>query len=236
MVEYTEELKKECLKQLEFYFSEYNLPFDKFLRSTIKENDGWVPLITIGKFNRMKKFEIEENLNIIKKLIENDSKILKINDELKIQRINELNFDELKEKRKEQNDRTLIISGFDHQKINQENFEENFDKLDKFFNKFNKKINQIRLQKGKGCRFNGTIFIEFEKLEDSQEFLKEFGKDREDNLEPLSYEGMKLDVESKKSYFDKFTPKKRNNNNHKGKFNKKREEKTEDKKEEEKTE
>lgn len=40
---------------VEFYFSDANLPFDKFLFTLSRKNaDGWVPLATLASFKRMK--------------------------------------------------------------------------------------------------------------------------------------------------------------------------------------
>lgn len=52
------------LKQVEFYFSDANLPNDKFLLAeTRKNSDGWVPINTIASFARMKK--LSQDLSVI---------------------------------------------------------------------------------------------------------------------------------------------------------------------------
>eukprot|EP01083_Nonionella_stella_P274038 929991_1 len=50
-----DELLDKILKQLEFYFSDSNLPRDKFLLSLTEEDDGWVSLSAISTFNRMRR-------------------------------------------------------------------------------------------------------------------------------------------------------------------------------------
>ncbi|XP_060872721.1 la protein homolog [Metopolophium dirhodum] len=42
------------VKQLEFYFSDTNLPYDKFLQAKIKLNDGWVPISVLLTFKMLK--------------------------------------------------------------------------------------------------------------------------------------------------------------------------------------
>ena len=52
----TDALPTLILKQVEFYFSDANLPSDKFLLAETKKNsEGWVPISTIASFARMKR-------------------------------------------------------------------------------------------------------------------------------------------------------------------------------------
>ncbi|CAO3649994.1 unnamed protein product [Cunninghamella echinulata] len=41
-------------KQVEFYFSDSNLPYDKYLWTLHKFNEGWIPISTIANFKKMK--------------------------------------------------------------------------------------------------------------------------------------------------------------------------------------
>ena len=50
----------EILKQVEFYFSDANLPRDKFLWTLTQSDpkrEGWVPISTIASFKRMQRFQ-----------------------------------------------------------------------------------------------------------------------------------------------------------------------------------
>ncbi|KAG7034715.1 La-related protein 6A [Cucurbita argyrosperma subsp. argyrosperma] len=52
----SEDLKRRIIKQVEYYFSDENLPTDKHLLGLIKKNkDGFVPIAIIAAFKRMKK-------------------------------------------------------------------------------------------------------------------------------------------------------------------------------------
>jgi len=55
------------LTQIEFYFSDVNLPRDKFILSEIAENNGWFNLSTLLNFNRIKMLvkNIEEIADVI---------------------------------------------------------------------------------------------------------------------------------------------------------------------------
>ncbi|CCH58609.1 hypothetical protein TBLA_0A08190 [Henningerozyma blattae CBS 6284] len=200
-----EEIAKECLKQIEFYFSEFNYPFDKFLRGVAEKDEGWVPLRVISKFSRMSKYDGEANEAKIIALIKNESQILEVSDDgLKIRRIQPLNIDNLKEEKLKQNKRSLVVSGFKHEDVTKENFNETFDKISGFLQGLKDvEINQLRLQKGKHQqRFNGVVFVEFPSEEDSKKFLEDYGGE-EPREEKLAFEGVPLEIVSKKEYYAK---------------------------------
>ena len=48
----TEEQRAKILTQVEFYFSDANLPTDAFLMKRVRADPGWVPLGVICGFNR----------------------------------------------------------------------------------------------------------------------------------------------------------------------------------------
>ncbi|RXG69318.1 Lupus La protein-like [Armadillidium vulgare] len=49
----SEELKTKIVKQVEYYFGNYNLPRDKFLSEQVKVDEGWIPMDTMVKFKRL---------------------------------------------------------------------------------------------------------------------------------------------------------------------------------------
>jgi len=65
-------------KQIEFYFGNFNLPFDRFMKKVIKENkDGWFPAETLLKFKKIKDLEVGL-CEIVEACI--DSDVVKVND------------------------------------------------------------------------------------------------------------------------------------------------------------
>src|SRR5271156_6722036 len=55
----------EIVKQVEFYFSDANLPRDKFLWNLTQadpKKQGWVPIRQIASFKRMQRFNPLENI------------------------------------------------------------------------------------------------------------------------------------------------------------------------------
>lgn len=190
-IEFTPDVKQQCLKQVEFYFSEFNLPYDKFLRMTVEKNDGWVPITTIATFNRMKKFRP------VDKVVEalRESKILTVSEDGENIRRNEpLDFEGAKNARLEQNKRTLAVMNFPHENV--EDMTALQEKLEEFFGKFFE-INQVRLRRDHTKKFNGTAIVQFKNLGDAEEFLKTYSGE---DAESLSYEGRKLEVFSKKQF------------------------------------
>ncbi|QLQ80790.1 hypothetical protein HG537_0E01450 [Torulaspora globosa] len=190
-IEFTDEVKQQCLKQVEFYFSEFNLPYDKFLRMTVAKNDGWVPITTIASFNRMKKFRP------VDKVVEclRESKVLEVSDDGEnVKRIEPLDFEGAKNARLEQNKRTLAVINFPHENVDDMTvLQEN---LEKFFNGLSE-VNQVRLRRDHKKKFNGTVIVEFKTLPQCEEFLKTYSGE---DAETLSYEGKKLEVFTKKQY------------------------------------
>lgn len=205
-IEFTEEVSKQCLKQVEFYFSEFNFPYDRFLRTTAEKNDGWVPISTIATFNRMKKFRPIENVVEILR----QSKVLQVSEDGEnVKRIVPLDLSKGKEARIEKEKRTLVIMEvpFDPERLTIPQLQEN---VENFFHNLNDNIVQIRLKRDNRKRFHGKVFIEFKTIEDANEFLNNYSciinnnnSNDDDHNEPkeiLSYEGKKLNVLSKKQY------------------------------------
>lgn len=190
-IEFTPEISQQCLKQVEFYFSDFNLPYDKFLRMTAEKNDGWVPITTIATFNRMKRFrpvdKVVESLRSSKKLEVSE-------DGENVRRIEPFDLEGAKRAKMEQNKRTVAVMNFAHENVTDKI--ELQDKLEEFFCKFGQ-INQLRLRKDHTKKFNGTVLIEFKDLKEAEEFLKTYTGE---SAETLSFETRKLDVFTKKQF------------------------------------
>ncbi|SCV05922.1 LANO_0H18140g1_1 [Lachancea nothofagi CBS 11611] len=194
-VEFTEEIEKQCLKQVEFYFSEFNLPYDKFLRTTAEKNEGWVPISTIATFNRMKKFRpVDKVVDTLR-----SSKILEVSEDGEnVKRREPLDLQT--DARRERGKRTVAVMNFDFtksgdQKMSEQEKTDLQENVEQFFSKLGS-ISQARLKKDHRKNFNGTVIVEFADEKSAQEFTESYGPDKE----VLSYEGRKLDVVSKKQY------------------------------------
>ena len=60
-----EELECKIVRQIEHYFGDYNLPRDKFLKETIKADDGWVPMETMLNFQRLAALSTDAKVHMI---------------------------------------------------------------------------------------------------------------------------------------------------------------------------
>ncbi|CCD24763.1 tRNA maturation protein LHP1 NDAI_0D04490 [Naumovozyma dairenensis CBS 421] len=202
-IEFNAKISQQCLKQVEFYFSESNFPYDKFLRSTAEKNDGWVPISTIATFNRMKKYRpVDKVIEILK-----TSKILQVSEDGEnVKRIVPLDLskDSKNSKRFDQNKRTLVIMNFPHENVDVE-FIELQENIENFLHDL-ANVNQVRLRKDHQKKFNGNVIVEFQTLNDCEDFKKKYSVDNKENpdqkepLETLSYENRKLNVLTKKQF------------------------------------
>jgi lupus La protein len=71
----------EILKQVEFYFSDANLPRDKFLWTLTQSDpkkEGWVPIKQIASFKRMQRFQPVE---AISNALRGSKELLEVNED-----------------------------------------------------------------------------------------------------------------------------------------------------------
>ncbi|CAI4058278.1 hypothetical protein SUVZ_04G1910 [Saccharomyces uvarum] len=196
VIEFTPEVLDQCLKQVEFYFSEFNFPYDRFLRTTAEKNDGWVPISTIATFNRMKKYRpVDKVIEVLR-----SSEILEVSaDGENVKRRVPLDLTAARNARIEQNQRTLAVMNLPHEDVEASQIPELQENLETFFQKLGE-INQVRLRRDhKNKKFNGTVLVEFKTIPECETFLKSYSNDDESN-EILSYEGKKLSVLTKKQF------------------------------------
>lgn len=77
------------LKQVEFYFSDSNLPTDKFLTEELKNNEGWLPIATLTRFARLKA--LSDDVSVIAEALKKSPELLEVSeDSLKVKRKTEL--------------------------------------------------------------------------------------------------------------------------------------------------
>ncbi|KAF9588735.1 hypothetical protein IFM89_015172 [Coptis chinensis] len=92
----TDDLKKKIIRQVEYYFSDENLPTDKFLIKHLKRDKaGFVPVAVVASFRKMKKL-VQDKSFVVAALRESSQLILS-SDGRKVKRIRPLPIFEVKD-------------------------------------------------------------------------------------------------------------------------------------------
>ncbi|KAG4300840.1 hypothetical protein PCK1_002917 [Pneumocystis canis] len=150
------------LQQVEFYFSDSNLPFDKFLWQTSQKNNGWVPIDVISTFKRMHRFR---PIEAIVKALRTSQHLLEVDEDGKHVRRKIPLVKPGEDEKAAYIKRSVYVKGFgDETETSQIDIEN-------FFKKYGK-INVVRLRREDDGKFKGSVFCEFAELEIKEKFLK----------------------------------------------------------------
>jgi len=146
------EVTAKILKQVEFYFSDSNLPRDKFLKGLVdKDPEGWVEIATISSFARMKSLSTDNE--VVVNAIKSSPTLLKVSEDgTKVKRTAPLpeNFSQ------KQQENSTYAKGFKE--------DTTLDAIETFFNshlKEGEKLNAVRMRRLKDKKFKGSVFLEF---------------------------------------------------------------------------
>ncbi|KTW31370.1 hypothetical protein T552_00015 [Pneumocystis carinii B80] len=181
------------LQQVEFYFSDSNLPFDKFLWSTSQKSDGWVSIDLISTFNRMRRFR---PIEAIVTALRTSKDLLEVSEDGKYVRRKVPLVKPKESERIGYIQRSVYVKGF-----GEETKTTQID-IENFFKQYGK-VNVVRLRREEDGSFKGSVFCEFAELESKEKFLK---------IEPKpQYNGKDLLTMSKKDYIDMKSTKSREN-------------------------
>jgi len=151
------ELEDKIKRQVEYYFSDVNLPKDKFLKKKVSDDpNGYVDLSIIISFNRMDQLKV--SVEDTAKALES-SEILQLSeDRQRVKRSTPLvelgPFEE----------RAVYVSGFSS------DASPDIDDVRKAFEAFGKVLS-VKLRKNAKGEFNGTAFVEYAIHEDVMKAL-----------------------------------------------------------------
>ncbi|GBG82362.1 hypothetical protein CBR_g34646 [Chara braunii] len=187
-----EELAPSVLRQVEYYFSDSNLPRDKFLKEKVEEGGGVVSISLICTFSRMRGWlQIKsEDTPIpmatvleVARVLERSTMLKITEDKTKVGRAEGLvEGDALTEKI---NARSLYAAPFP--------WNVTFDAVTEFFSKF-AKVNSVHLRRHSMSKdFRGSVFVEFATEEDAKRV----------KAMKLQFQGADLEMEGKASFFEK---------------------------------
>ncbi|KAM4626258.1 lupus La protein isoform 2-T2 [Discoglossus pictus] len=180
------DLETKICQQIEYYFGDHNLPRDKFLKEQITLDDGWVPLETMIKFNRLNKLTTDFKI-IIDALKKAKSALLEINEEQnKIRRSLEKPLPEVNEEYKNSvKNRSVYIKGFPT--------DTSLDDIKSWLENRGA-VENIQMRRTIQKEFKGSIFVVFDTDESAKKFLE--NKD-------LKYKDSEMTILSKDDYFAK---------------------------------
>jgi len=198
-----EELEPKIVRQIEHYFGDYNLPRDKFLKETIKADDGWVPMETMLNFQRLAALSTDAKI-IMAALKKGGSGLMEVDeDNQKIRRCPTVPLPEWNDARREElMNSTVYVKGFDK--------DATFEDLLTFFMRFPGVLNVV-YRKYKDlldpeCKegFKGSVFVVFKDKESAQKFMSlEPLKSIDGNVELERKWKKEYDEEKNREYFEK---------------------------------
>ncbi|KAF8335925.1 uncharacterized protein EI90DRAFT_3120172 [Cantharellus anzutake] len=150
-----------CVKQIEFYFSDSNLPYDRFMWTLHTKNDShYVPIATIASFKRMRGY-LAKGVDWISDalrashLLEVDAKGQNVRRKADVKPpVNVL-------------DRSVYVKGFGEDEKGGDLQKE----LEKFFSKWGT-IVAVRLRRDDDKKFKGSVFVEFSEQVSATAFLE----------------------------------------------------------------
>lgn len=158
------DVELKIIKQIEYYFGDMNLPRDKFLQEQIKEDDGWVPLETMIKFNRLA--QISTDIAVIAGAIKKSTNdLLEVHEDgTKTRRSPDNPLpDFTKERRDDLKLRTIYAKGFP--------IDLQLDQLLEFFGKSGS-TEHIQMRRTKERDFKGSCFVVYHSQESAKKFLE----------------------------------------------------------------
>jgi len=174
-------VSKKIIRQVEYYFGDFNLPRDKFLQEETKTDEGWVTMETMLKFKRLADLS-QDAAKIVAALKMSKSGLIEVaEDGAKIRRDPAIPLPEnTEESRKALEARTAYAKGFDKENST-------LDELLDYFNETNPNVVSIQMRnwldkKTKEWKFKGSVFMTFKTEEACKTFVESEEKYKDASL------------------------------------------------------
>ncbi|CAI2172660.1 17796_t:CDS:2 [Funneliformis geosporum] len=179
-----EEEKKKILRQVEYYFSDMNLPKDRFLNEVRSKNPkGWIPLKMICKF---KKMQVYKDYNLIVETLRESPNLLEVDEKGEhVRRKTPVMIDIPQHIKDSTIWRSIYVKGF-----NKEEIDSNYEKeVASFFSQFSKVEKSFARRKDDGT-YKDSFFVQFVSHEEAKKVSEMI----------LSYKDAKLHIMMKFDY------------------------------------
>ncbi|VDL74647.1 unnamed protein product [Nippostrongylus brasiliensis] len=164
-----ESVSDKVVRQLEYYFGNINLPKDKFLQNTMKEDEGWVPIKVLLTFNRLAA--ITTDIDVISKAVKDSgSEIISVSEDG--QKIRRNTGNPLPENSLE------YWQKIKHCTVYMKGFEQNttLDDIMSFARKYGK-VENVLMRRTKPDRvFKGSVFITYKTRAEAESAQKDDAK------------------------------------------------------------
>ncbi|XP_059845724.1 lupus La protein-like [Hypanus sabinus] len=178
-------LEKKICEQIEYYFGDHNLPRDKILKEQIKLDDGWIPLETMIKFNRLSRLTTDFTV-IVEGLKKSKSGLFEISeDKSKIRHSPNKPLPEFEEYKNSIKARSVYVKGFPTSAT--------LDEIKNWFDE-NGPVENIQMRRTLQKQFKGSVFVIFDRLDLATIFVEAPG---------WKYKETEMIVLFKDAYFQK---------------------------------
>ncbi|KAI8994885.1 hypothetical protein BDB01DRAFT_831827 [Pilobolus umbonatus] len=180
-------LNQKIRKQVNFYFSDSNLPYDKYLWTLHSKNkDHWIPLKTIASFKKMQLI-CDDIKTVTDALKEEETEFIELSEDGEnIRRKGEV-------VEKDHIRPSIHVGGLPIQNVTDFKSECEFqDKVEEFFDQYSKVVCvRLKKTKTKPITLKGSAYIEFTSTEEAKKVAE---------MENLEMDGSKLTVKHRPAY------------------------------------
>lgn len=174
-----EDDKAAVLKQVEFYLSDSNLPYDKFMWTLHSKNDDhWIPIATLAGFKRMREYNTKYGIPWIAETLRGSEELLEVDEA----GANVRRAIELKPPGMTQFDNSAYAKGFPDEVPGLQ------QRIEKFFEEYAPiaGVRFRRTDKKDGRKFKNSVFVEFKNKAGLDAFLNADPKPTFDGKELLT--------------------------------------------------